>query len=112
SANVPHVTMDKGNSKNVAASGKKSQKEKSVQKATRRSARLKKPGVSKVEVVVLTSDSSDSEEIDADYAEFLKTYKGDDEDSRLSSSTEDSQVTVESKRKPSVSLDVKSSSER
>ncbi|PNY10131.1 hypothetical protein L195_g006700 [Trifolium pratense] len=110
--NVSQATMDKRSSKSAVASGKKSQREKEVQRATHRSARLKNSKVSKVETIVLSSDSSDTEEIDADYAEFLKVYRSDDEYPRPSSPAEGSQVTVESKRKPSVSSDVKPSSER
>ncbi|PNY03129.1 hypothetical protein L195_g026452 [Trifolium pratense] len=99
-----------------AADGKNSRKGKgaatSRSQPPRRSARLKRSTEVKVEVIVLSSDSSDLDEVDEDYAEFLKVYKPQDTypHAPSSRSEEGSQNTVESK--PLVLVEVDSDSEQ
>ncbi|PNX76062.1 hypothetical protein L195_g032007, partial [Trifolium pratense] len=95
--------MERKNSQN-AADAKIPQKGKKTRASgsqpTRKSTRLRRSTEVKVEVIVLSFDSSDSDEVDADYAEFLKTYKPQDSYPRDPSSSEEgvSQMTVESKK--------------
>ncbi|PNX64754.1 hypothetical protein L195_g062270, partial [Trifolium pratense] len=73
--------MERQNTQEVVK-GKSSRKGKgtapSRSQPPRRSARLKRSTEVKFEVIVLSSDSSDLDEIDEDYAEFLKVYKPQD----------------------------------
>ncbi|PNX64115.1 hypothetical protein L195_g053851 [Trifolium pratense] len=67
-----------------------------------------------VKVITLSSDtssSSGSDETDGDYAEFLKTYKSPDFYPLLSSDEGESQMKVESKRKPAELVKIDSDSE-
>ncbi|PNX96668.1 hypothetical protein L195_g019880, partial [Trifolium pratense] len=92
------------NAKIIVAKGSKSQREKKkVEVSTSRFTRSKKSKeVKVVETIILSSDTSDSDSTDEDYAEFLKTYDPQESYPRVSSSGEEDgfQRTVESKMKP------------
>ncbi|PNX66296.1 hypothetical protein L195_g055009 [Trifolium pratense] len=108
--------MDRKNTKKVAVESFKSQRgKKKIEVSTAMVTRSKKAKEVKVETITLSSDissSSGSDEIDGDYAEFLKTYKSQDFYPLLSSSDEgESQMTVESKMKPAELLKIDSDSE-
>ncbi|CAJ2653136.1 unnamed protein product [Trifolium pratense] len=107
--------MDRKNTKKMAVESFKSQRGKKVEVSTSRVTRSKKAKEAKVETVILSSDSSNSsgsDDIDEDYAVFLKTFKSEDFYPILPSSDEgESQMTVESKRKPAEVLKIDSDSE-
>ncbi|CAJ2633330.1 unnamed protein product [Trifolium pratense] len=108
--------MERQNTKEVADKKKSSHKGKGTMPSRpqppRRSVRLRRPTKAKFETIVLSSDSSDLDETDEDYAEFLKVYKPEDSYPKVSASSgeEGSQKTVESK--PVVVVEVDSDNEQ
>ncbi|PNX84534.1 hypothetical protein L195_g040596, partial [Trifolium pratense] len=59
---------------NVVKGSKSQKRKKMVEVSTSKSTRYRKSKEVKVETIILSSDTSDSDGTDEDYAEFLKTY--------------------------------------
>ncbi|PNX88227.1 hypothetical protein L195_g044329, partial [Trifolium pratense] len=84
---------------------------KKVEVSTSRFTRSRKSKeVKVVETIILSSDTSESDGTDEDYAEFLKTYNPQESYPRASSSSEEdgSPRSVESKMKPPETLTIES----
>ncbi|PNX84104.1 hypothetical protein L195_g040157, partial [Trifolium pratense] len=95
------LAMERNNAKtNITKRSQSQRKKKKVEVTTSRSTHSKKSKeVKAVEIIVLSSDTSDSNSTDEDYATFLKTYDPQEFSPRASSSGEEdgSRCTVESK---------------
>ncbi|PNX68462.1 hypothetical protein L195_g056181 [Trifolium pratense] len=93
--------MEKNNAKIPAAERSQPQRRKKRVEASTSNSTLSRRSkeVKKVEVIVLSSDTSDSGSGDEDYVSFLETYIPPELSSRASSSGEEdgSRITVESK---------------
>ncbi|PNX58281.1 hypothetical protein L195_g050830 [Trifolium pratense] len=93
--------MERKNAKTTIAEKSQSQRrKKKVEVTTSNSTRSRRAKeVKKVEVIILSSDTSDSDNADRDYVSFLETYVPPEVSSRASSSGEEdgSRITVESK---------------
>ncbi|PNX99315.1 hypothetical protein L195_g022580 [Trifolium pratense] len=107
--------MERKNVKVAVSKGPKSQRgRKKVEVSTSRVTRSKKAKeVKVVETIILSSDTSESDATDEDYAEFLKTYDPKESYPRVPSSDEESRSSrsVESKVKTSDPLTVESDSD-
>jgi hypothetical protein len=95
--------------KSVAAELKTQRGKKKLEGSTSTSRRTHDPKKAKAKDIPILPDSSSSDEIDEDYAEFLKTYDPQESYPYGSASGKDdgSQITVESKKKAPESLGVR-----